>query len=131
MSGPEKNTLISVMDFTVDKVIEMRKSVGVLGEKIVADGITVIPVSKLSVGFAGGGADITDKTKGKSKNPAGTGVGITDTPLVFLAIKDGEVNVIRIPGEQKKSLAADIITTVIDEAKKLIAESKAKKQEEK
>jgi uncharacterized spore protein YtfJ len=129
MSNTDKNTLINVVDFTVDKVIEMKKSVGVLGEKITQDGITIYPVSKLSVGFAGGGADIVDKSKGKLKNPAGTGVGITETPLVFLAIKDGEVNVIRLPGEQKKSLAADIITTVIEEAKKLIAESKAKKEE--
>lgn len=133
MSGEyqNKNTLINVLDFTVDKLLEAKKSVGVLGEKIESDGMTIIPVSKLSIGFAGGGADITEKQKGKYKNPAGTGVSISDTPLMFLVIKDGEVSAVKISGEQKKSLAGDIITTTFEEVKKIIEEKKKSKEKSK
>ena len=133
MSGEyqNKNTLINVLDFTVDKLLEAKKSVGVLGEKIESDGMTIIPVSKLSIGFAGGGADITEKQKGKYKNPAGTGVSISDIPLMCLVIKDGEVSAVKISGEQKKSLAGDIITTTFEEVKKIIEEKKKSKEKSK
>ena len=76
----QKSTLIKVVDFTIDKLIEMKKAASIVGEKIEVDGMTIIPISKVSIGFAGGGSDVSDRNKGKYKNPAGTGAGISDTP---------------------------------------------------
>ena len=121
-----KSTLVKVVDFTTSKLIEMKNSAGVVGEKIEVDGMTIIPVSKVSIGFAGGGADVSDKNKGKFKNPAGTGAGITDTPQGFLVIKDGTVEFLSV-APSKKSAAGDIISTIIAEAKALLAERKSDK----
>ncbi len=127
MAIEKKNTLINVVDFTTEKLIEMKKSASVSGDKIEVDGITIIPVSKVSIGFAGGGADVSDNKKGKFKNPAGTGAGITDTPQGFLVIKDGNVKFLPVL-DGKKTIAGDVISTVISEAKTLLNEAKAKKE---
>ncbi len=119
----QKSTLIKVVDFTIDKLIEMKKAASIVGEKIEVDGMTIIPISKVSIGFAGGGSDVSDRNKGKYKNPAGTGAGISDTPQGFLVIKDGTVNFLTVT-DTKKSVAGDIISTVIAEAKTLIENSK-------
>ena len=119
----QKSTLIKVVDFTIDKLIEMKKAASIVGEKIEVDGMTIIPISKVSIGFAGGGSDVSDRNKGKYKNPAGTGAGISDTPQGFLVIKDGTVNFLTVT-DTKKSVAGDIISPVIAEAKTLIESSK-------
>ena len=126
---PQKNTLIKVVDFTIDKLIEMKKAASVVGEKIEVDGITIIPISKVSIGFAGGGSDVSDRNKGKYKNPAGTGAGISDTPQGFLVIKDGEVRFLTVKSGEK-GMAGDIISTIISEAKTLINDSKKNKAKE-
>lgn len=126
---PQKNTLIKVVDFTIDKLIEMKKAASVVGEKIEVDGITIIPISKVSIGFAGGGSDVSDRNKGKYKNPAGTGAGISDTPQGFLVIKDGEVRFLTVKSGEK-GMAGDIISTIIAEAKTLINDSKKNKAKE-
>jgi len=127
ITAQHKSTLIKVMDFTADKIAEMKQNIGVLGEKQEVDGITIIPVSKVSVGFAGGGADISDKQKGKFKNPAGTGGSITETPMVFLVIADGQVSLYKISDESRKSVTGDMISAVIAEIKQLIIETKNRK----
>lgn len=127
MGIDKKNTLIDVVDFTTSRLIELKKAASVSGDKIEVDGITIIPVSKVSIGFAGGGADVNDNKKGKSKNPAGTGAGFTDTPQGFLVIKDGAVKFLPVL-DGKKTIAGDVISTVITEAKTLINEAKAKKE---
>lgn len=125
----QKSTLIKVVDFTIDKLIEMKKAASVVGEKIEVDGITIIPISKVSIGFAGGGSDVSDRNKGKYKNPAGTGAGISDTPQGFLVIKDGEVRFLTVKSGEK-GMAGDIISTIIAEAKTLINDSKKNKAKE-
>ena len=126
-STAPKSTLIKVVDFTIDKLIEMKKAASVVGEKIEVDGITIIPISKVSIGFAGGSSDVTDRNKGKYKNPAGTGAGISDTPQGFLVVKDGDVHFLSV-NVGPKSAAGDIISTIIAEAKTLINNSKKEKE---
>ena len=123
----QKSTLIKVVDFTIDKLIEMKKAASVVGEKIEVDGITIIPISKVSIGFAGGGSDVSDRNKGKYKNPAGTGAGISDTPQGFLVVKDGDVHFLSV-NVGPKSAVGDIISTIIAEAKALINSKKEAKE---
>ena len=65
--------LMQLMSFTADKALEMADANSVLGEKIYVDDMTIIPVSKISAGFAGGGASIVNATVKKSNTPAGSG----------------------------------------------------------
>ena len=127
MATERKSTIIDVVGFTTERLMELKKLAGVSGDIIEIDGVTIIPVSMVSLGFAGGGADVNDNKKGKSKNPAGTGAGITDTPQGFLVIKDGAVSFLPVT-DGKKTVAGDIISTVVTEAKTIITEAKLKKE---
>ncbi len=115
----QAGSLIKVMSFTAEKAAELSSANSVLGERIERDGVTIIPVSKISAGFAGGGADVADMAKRKKQNPAGAGAKVTVTPLTFLVIDHGNVKIINIEGTQNNgtSIAESIINSVMDKIK--------------
>ena len=59
-------------------------------------GVTVIPISKVSVGFAGGGLDYGGKKLTSAQNfGGGSGTGVSITPIAFLTVnRDSQVNLI-------------------------------------
>ena len=111
------NTLIKALTFTVDKTMELTKSNSVLGEPVTVGDMTVIPISKLSLGFAGGGADIMNAGKRKKQNPAGAGAGVTMTPMSFLVIQGEDMRVISVEAPPKPSALTGVIDTVVSMAK--------------
>lgn len=84
-------SFLDLYSITAEKVSELLKSNCTVGEKIETDGICVIPISKVSAGFAGGGADIKNDAKKKSQSPAGTGAKISVTPVTLLIFENGTV----------------------------------------
>ena len=54
--------LEGLMSVTLEKIKEMTGSNTIIGEPIVVDGATILPVSKVTFGFAGGGSDFGAKT---------------------------------------------------------------------
>ncbi len=91
--------LPNMLDNTIAKIREMVQANSVVGEPIVtADGVTIIPVSKISVGLGGGGSDFVSKHPNQQENPFGGGVGagIKVTPVAFLVIKEGSVRMIPV-----------------------------------
>lgn len=118
--------LMQLMSFTADKALELADAGSVLGERMEMEGMTIIPVSKISAGFAGGGANIVNATVKKSNTPAGSGAKVTVTPLSFLVIKDGEVNVIAVEAG-KNDTKAGIIEKVIEQVKTLMKNKKESK----
>lgn len=88
--------LMQVLSFTAEKTMELADANSVLGERVEVDGVTVIPVSKISVGFAGGGADIRNAGKKRSQTPAGAGAKVSVTPMSFLVLKDGSARLVRV-----------------------------------
>ena len=120
------NNLVNALSFTFEKLKETIESQSVIGDKIEIDGTTIIPVSKISAGFAGGGANITDDTRKKRQNPTGVGGSVTVTPLTFLVIDKDGVRLMNIaPDTTPKGIpevATGIISSVLDKAK----EKKAK-----
>lgn len=91
--------LPNMLDSTIAKIREMVDVNSVIGEPIVtADGVTIIPVSKVSVGFGGGGSDFVSKNANQHENPFGGGIGagVKVTPIAFLVIKEGSVRMIPV-----------------------------------
>ncbi len=121
MNNPIDNTkrpssLMQVLSYTAEKTLQLADANSVIGEKIVVDGITVIPITKVSVGFAGGGANINNVGKKKYQSPAGAGSKVTLTPLSFLVINGKNVRVISVDTKEPSAIS-DIISTVIDKFK--------------
>ena len=117
--------LIKVFSFTAEQAHSFAKEQSVAGEPIVIGDVTVIPISKLSCGFAGGGSDRVPE-KQKDGVMAGAGVKITKTPLSFLAVCGSEVQVLHVAGEQKKYLLASL-TPLVAQFKEKLAAKKAEK----
>lgn len=122
-----QSSLLRVLEFTAQKTLELADANSVLGDKLELDGMTVIPVSKLSVGFAGGGADITDVNRKKKQNPVGSGAMVTLTPMSFLVIREGDARVLTVQQESKAGiLTPELLESVVAQAKSLFAKDKPK-----
>lgn len=81
---------------SMDKIHEMADANTIMGEPVKVDGgVTIIPVSKVSYGFAGGGSDLPSKSD-KELFGGATGAGITVTPLGFLVISGGDVQLMQM-----------------------------------
>ncbi len=87
-----------LMGVTMDKIHEMVDSNTIIGQPIVtADGITIIPVSRVSFGFGSGGSDFQGKNAAnKDLFGGGSGAGVSIAPVAFLVIKDGHVRTIQL-----------------------------------
>ena len=106
--------LPNMLQDTISKIREMVDVNNVIGDPITTpDGVTIIPVSKVSVGFGGGGSDFVSKTPGKQDNPFGGGVGggVKVTPICFLIVKDGNVRM--MPVATPANTTADRIVEMV------------------
>ena len=92
----ESNNVKNLFGASVDKIKEVVDTNTVIGDPITtADGTTVIPVSKVSYGFASGGSDLPSK-QATSLFGGGGGAGINITSIAFLVVKNGDVRIIPV-----------------------------------
>lgn len=86
-----------VLQTTMSKLREMVDANTVIGQPIATqDGVTLIPVSRLSFGFATGGSDF-GKAPNVSKNfGGGAGAGVNVVPVAFLIVKGGSVKLLPV-----------------------------------
>ena len=106
--------LPNMLQETISKIREMVDVNNVIGDPITTpDGVTIIPVSKVSVGFGGGGSDFVSKNLNKQDNPFGGGVGggVKVTPICFLIVKDGNVRM--MPVAAPANTTADRIVEMV------------------
>ena len=111
------NSLPNMLENTIAKIREMVDVNSVVGDPITtADGVTIIPVSKVSVGFGGGGSDYVSKNVNKQENPfgGGAGGGVKVTPVAFLIVKDGNVRM--LPVATPANTTADRLVEQIPDA---------------
>lgn len=122
--------LIDVLSYTAETVKTLADSNSVVGERIEKDGVTVIPISKLSVGFAGGGADIRNAKKGKYQSPAGAGAKVTRTPVTLLVIDSDGAHIIDVSEPKKPSKIAETVSVVAEQVKSMMASKEKEEQNE-
>jgi len=107
-------------DFTENIVQKIRDMIDVntiIGDSIqTTDGITVIPVSKVSFGFVSGGGDFTKPQGNKPNFGCGAGTGVTISPVAFLVIKDGNVRLINVNAPPNSTLdrVVDMVPEIMD-----------------
>ena len=81
----------AILASTIEKIRDLVDTSTIIGEAIYAEGgTTIIPVSKVTYGFALGGADFPSKGS-KELFGGGGGAGVTITPVAFLVINNGDV----------------------------------------
>ena len=112
-----------LMGTTMEKIRDMVDVNTIICDPIVTpDGTTIIPVSKVSFGFASGGSDIPSKIP-KELFGGGSGAGVSIQPLGFLVVHQGDVRLLEMngPGDsmgKALGLVPDVISKISDLFKK-------------
>lgn len=132
----KEQSAAGILETTIEKVKNLVNVSTIIGEPMnVGDGITVIPVSKVTYGFASGGSDFPSKSN-KDIFGGGGGAGVTITPVAFLVIADGEVTIKQITAfdnaaERVVNLVPEMfdkVTSVVNKAKKAKAAAETEQQ---
>lgn len=120
-----ENKMSEMIKASLDGIKDFADVETVFGKAITTpNGVTIIPVSRVSVGFAMGGVDFQAR---RPVNPAnfggGSGTGVSITPVAFLTVgADAEINLIQIgSGEQN---TVDRAFDIIENAPKIIEKIK-------
>lgn len=122
------NNVEGLMGVSVEKIREMVDANTVIGTPIVmGDGVTIIPVSKISYGFASGGSDLPSKGNSDLFG-GGAGAGVNVTPVAFLTInKNGDINL--LPVVSKPDTIDRLVSLVPDAFSKLTKKKEDKTEE--
>ena len=116
-------SLPNMLDNTIAKIKEMVDVNTVIGEPIkISEELSIIPISTVSVGLCGGGADYVSKNENRHENPFGGGIGagVKVTPVAFLVIKEGNVRM--VPVATPANTTVDRLVEMLPEALDKIGE---------
>ena len=121
----KKRPLSDLMRSTMDKIREMADTNTIVGQPITTpDGVTLIPISRVSMGFGCGGADY-GKTQPKDFG-GGSGAGVKIDPVAFLVIKDGVTRVmpVAVPPISTVDRVIDLVPEVMDRVENYLDKKK-------
>ena len=127
MDEEKSNSLTSLMETSMGKIREMVDSNSIIGEPITTpDGVTLIPVSRLSFGFGCGGGDYGKQ--GPKFGGAST-AGVKVEPVAFLVVKEGVTRVlpVAIPAVTTVDRVIEMVPEVMDRVENFIDKKKAEK----
>lgn len=126
-----EHTIQGFMGVTMDKVREMVDANTVIGDPVrTDDGTVILPVSRITFGFASGGSDF------EGKNPAnkelfggGGGAGVSVIPVAFLVIKDGDVRTVQLSSSgNAMDRALTMLPELVDRLTELVNGGKKDKE---
>ena len=125
--------LPNMLENTIGKIREMVNVNTVVGDPITAGDVTILPISKISIGLGGGGSDFVSKNPNTKENPFGGGVGagVKVTPVAFLIIKEGSVRVLPVanPANTTADRLVEMIPDTLDKITSFIESRMEKKAE--
>ena len=114
------------MGVSMDKIREMVDVQTIIGDPIlVGTEITIIPISKVSYGFASGGSDLPAKVP-KDLFGGGTGAGVSIQPVAFLVVQNGDVRLLQMT--EGGDTANNLIRTLPEVVNKVTDMVKSKKE---
>ena len=130
----EKNNPIGdMLQESMEKLRELADTNTIVGQPITTpDGVTLIPISRVSLGVGGGGAIFGKK---KDANPegnlgSGMGAGVTIAPVAFLIVKDGFTRVMPVAAPPMNTVdrVVEMAPDVIDKVTGFIEKQQDKKK---
>lgn len=123
------NHVGDLMGLTIEKIRQLADVNTIIGEPIREGDVTMIPISKVSYGFASGGSDFPSKSNAELFGGGG-GAGITITPISFLVINGGDVRMLHIDtGDNTTEKLVEKIPAFMDKISEFIDAAKKKKVE--
>lgn len=131
MDNEKKNNVSELMRSTIEKIHEMVDTNTIVGQPInTPDGVTLIPISRVSIGFGSGGGDY-GKTQPHNFGGGG-GAGVKIDPVAFLIVKDGVTRVLPVaaPPATTVDRIVEMVPDLVDKAERYLDKKKAEKEQE-
>ena len=127
----EKHPIEGLMGVTMEKIKNMVDVDTIIGTPVtLADGTTIIPVSKVSFGFGSGGSDLPAKVT-KDLFGGGTGAGVSIQPVAFIVVTKGDVKLLQMSMNATTSNAVvNMIPEIFDKISDLMGSQKDDKNSE-
>ena len=127
--------LSEMMSASMSKIREMVDVNTVIGDPIVTEGgVTIIPVTKVSIGYGGGGSDFATKNYPANRDNAfggGAGAGVTITPVAFLVVRGENVRMLPVaePASTSVDRLIEQLPDLIDKLQSFVESRKAAKED--
>lgn len=128
----ENESLNKLINSSMDKIKTIVDSSTIVGEKVTTDdGTTIIPISKVSVGYVVGGGEYADLSSRRVANhfpmAGGSSGGMSVTPVGFLIESKGEINFVNVENKSVYQTILNMFNTLLMKVEK--AEKDAVKNE--
>ena len=126
----DNTKLEQLVKTAMEKIKDLTECETVIGKPIVtADGTTIIPVSKVSMGFASGGSDLPTKSGGQFGG--GSGAGVTVQPMAFIVCREGETKLLQMTTNTSyQNAVVNVVPEVVDKIIDFVDKKTGKKPPE-
>ncbi len=130
----KQHPINELMSTTMEKIRTMMDANTIIGEPIQTGEVTLIPVSRLSFGFAGGGSDfVTKNQKPGMDNTFGGGSGASAKlePVAFLIVRGDNVKLLPVapPPATTADRIIETVPEVVDKVTTFIEKQQEKKEQ--
>lgn len=124
--------LPNMIEGAMSKIRELVDVNSVVGEPIVTpDGVTLIPICKVSIGCGAGGTDIPLKSSSRPEEPfgGGTGAGVKITPIAFLVLRGESVRMLPVaaPANTTADRVVELLPDLLEKLSAWVEEKKAER----
>ena len=126
MGGEQIEKLIDTAMSNISTMVDVNTIVGDAVETV--DGTVIVPISRVSFGFAAGGGNVEMNEENEKPFLGGSGAGISLSPMAFLVVSKDQVRLLPVT---KNAVAERLVNTapeVLKEIKKIIGERKNYKE---
>ena len=135
MEEKKRHPIGDLMSETMQRIREMVDVNTIVGQPIQAEGVTIIPVSKVSFGFASGGSDFVSKNQKPEADNAfggGSGAGVNISPIAFLIVKEDSVRLLPVapPAGTAVDRVVEMVPELVDRVTGFIEKQQEKKDTE-
>lgn len=126
-----EHPLNDLMSSTMEKIRAMADTNTVVGQPITAGEVTIIPVSRVSLGVGVGGSDFASKNQKPGADNAfggGSGAGISMDPIAFLIVRGDNVRLLPvIPPSGPLDRVIDVVPEVVNKITDFVEKQQEKK----
>lgn len=125
----KEQSAAGILGTTIEKIRDLVDVSTIIGDPMYLEGgITIIPISKVTYGFASGGSDFPSKTNAQLFGGGG-GAGVTITPVAFLIVSDGEVTLKHITAyDNAAERVVNLVPEMFDKVTSVINKTIKKKE---
>ena len=132
MEQEKKNPLSELMKTTIEHIKTMADANAIIGTPIHAEGVTLIPVSRMSFGVGGGGSEFSTRaSSGKENFGGGSAASAKLEPVAFLVVReDGSVKLLPVspPAATTVDRVIETVPEVVDKVTNFVEKQQEKKE---